>query len=57
MKITAAPSPRGTKNEQLLLFHCPRGSTPELARPHHGRHGLVRRQTLPPARHANVAIR
>ena len=36
MKIAAAPSPRGTNNERLFLFHCPRGSTPELARPHHG---------------------
>ena len=24
MKITAAPSPRGTNNERLFLFHCPR---------------------------------
>ena len=39
MKITAAPSPRGTNNERLFFLHCPRGSTPELARPHHGRGG------------------
>ena len=31
MKITAAPSPRGTNNERLFLFHCPRGSTPSTA--------------------------
>ena len=29
MKFTAPPSPRGTNNERLFLFHCPRGSTPE----------------------------
>jgi len=33
MKITAAPSPRGTNNERLFLFHCPRDGTLELARP------------------------
>ena len=39
MKITAPPSPRDTNNERLFLFHCPRGGTPELARPHHGGRG------------------
>ena len=46
MKIAAAPSPRGTNNERLFLFHCPRGSTPELARPQHP--GLLRRLPLQP---------
>ena len=41
MKITACPSPRDTNNELLYIFHPPRGSTPELARPHHGGRGYV----------------
>ena len=30
MKITAAPSPRGTNNERLFLFQCPRGAPRSL---------------------------
>jgi hypothetical protein len=31
MKVTAPPSPRGTNNERLFLFHCPRGIDPRGA--------------------------
>jgi hypothetical protein len=30
-KITACPSPRGSNNERLFLFHAPRGVAPPLA--------------------------